>query len=364
MIHTKQVTSKKGDKYTYYYETIMLGKLPFTDEGFAYTVRGNSPAELKLNIDRIYQELYETCNYADYFDYDMCPWLELYLDNMAALGRSEDYIAECRKVYDKYLKEWIGKRKVSDLNCLCGKAELTRWIKPISLEHERLSLSCLLSGAMDVLLRNGLIRENHLKGLASLMKQPKSGVVTDYIPWEVTKQIIDGTEGYAEHYPIAVMACTLLKNSYLLGLKWQDIDFTGGTISVKRIVNRKREIKPLDRPFMIRPPEAAFSILDEYMRQQIAVGEYNPEGYLFPDKYGEPYIWWNKEGLAWTVRRHTGVEGFCFKRVAAGVIMALYDRGCMVPDIEYYFHIDGGLVSRCWNTWQLIRREGDSEGIA
>jgi integrase len=56
-----------------------------------------------------------------------------------------------------------------------------------------------------------------------------------------TAALLDAAEGTALHVPVVLAACTGMRLGEILGLRWEDVDLQGGTLSVRQAVQQTRE---------------------------------------------------------------------------------------------------------------------------
>jgi integrase len=106
--------------------------------------------------------------------------------------------------------------------------------------------------------------------------------------------------------PTAVALACGARRGELLGLKWPDVDFERGTLSIQRSLEQVRVVKERDAQRMIvavdtfvaeKPPKSgksrivaipasAVELLRELRRERASTGGRIPTGYIFPDPDG------------------------------------------------------------------------------
>lgn len=130
---------------------------------------------------------------------------------------------------------WLTAREVRlYLDSLCRRGAGVRSIRYVH---------ATLRAAQEDALREGLLKKNVAK-----LVRPPSIVKTERHPLAVDEiqVLLTATRDDRLHAMFVVMALRGLRRSEVLGLRWEDIDLTGGTLAVRRGLHRIEGISPGD----------------------------------------------------------------------------------------------------------------------
>src|ERR1700731_3334059 len=138
-----------------------------------------------------------------------------------------------KNTYKAYLKRWViphwGVRRLSEVRT----TEVESWLRSLPVAKS----SCAkIRGVLSVLFNHACRHELFDRNPIHLVRQGAKRRTTPsvFIPAEI-KALIDGL-GLRERTLVLLAASTGLRQSELFGLKWGDIDFERGTMSVIRSI--------------------------------------------------------------------------------------------------------------------------------
>lgn len=139
------------------------------------------------------------------------------------------------------------------------KSKRLEEVKPATVNRELACLKHLYNKAIDW----GLVEQNPLKKV-KLLKEPPGRI--RYLSKEEIERLIANSSKHLK--PIVIIALnTGLRKSEILNLKWDDIDFRNGYITVQQTKNNEKRVIPMNQTIR--------QILKELRREN---------DYLFPIK--------------------------------------------------------------------------------
>jgi integrase len=138
-----------------------------------------------------------------------------------------------KRGYQTYLKRWIvphwGKYGLSQIRTI----EVESWLRRLPLAKSSCAkIRNLMSVVFNHACRYELFERNPIRLVRQSAKRQTAPTLLT--PIEI-KTIVDGL-GLRERTLVLLAASTGLRQSELFGLKWSDIDFAGGTMSVTRSI--------------------------------------------------------------------------------------------------------------------------------
>ena len=188
-----------------------------------------------------------------------------------------------------------GNRKLKDLTPAIlrkvFKGMSDRGLNNNTIGHCHTILKKCLSDAVT----DGLIRSNPMERI----KKPRSTKPqVKYLAWSDAQKLIKGTEGERHCLYVCIALTTGMCRGEILGLKWEDIDFKGKSISVRnncvpftggaiiQTTKTKNRTRTLDvSPWLL-------SKIQEHKNRQVleqeALGYKNEENLVFVSTTGEP----------------------------------------------------------------------------
>jgi len=150
------------------------------------------------------------------------------------LGRDHTWRSHAtKKTYKGHLKRWIlpywGQRRLSDVRTI----EVESWLRHLPLAR---STCAKLRNLMSVLFNHACRYELHDHNPIQLVRQSakRRQAPSLLTPAEI-KALVD-VLGLRERTLVLLAASTGLRQSELFALKWGDMDFAGGTMSVTRSI--------------------------------------------------------------------------------------------------------------------------------
>src|SRR5207253_404330 len=93
----------------------------------------------------------------------------------------------------------------------------------------------MLHKALDDAIKMGLIARNVCEVVSPPRKQHKE---IHPLTAEQSRKLLDAAKGHPQEALFVLALATGMRRGELLGLKWQDIDFTGGVLHVRRALSR------------------------------------------------------------------------------------------------------------------------------
>lgn len=103
------------------------------------------------------------------------------------------------------------------------------------------------------------------------------------------RRLIDATA--ERHRPLIMTACyTGMRQSEILGLKWEDIDWQSAKIYVRRTLQQGKFYEPKtqsSRRTVVVPPVLLEALRVHQLRQSVELGQ-NPFDLVFPNRAGKP----------------------------------------------------------------------------
>ena len=159
--------------------------------------------------------------------------------------------------------------------------------------------------------------------------------------------------------PLYVLAIASgLRQGELLGLKWSDIDFDGGTVAVRRALQRVEgklitvEPKTARSRRDVSLPAVAVEALRDHRRRQLAGSVQSAVGYVFTDEAGRPLhgpavtrrfqTRLDAAGLArvpFHALRHTAASLLLAKGVHPRVVMEMLGHSTIALTMNTYSHV-------------------------
>lgn len=244
-------------------------------------------------------------------------FLNVFASLVDAGERSERTLEHYRQQYRSHLQRPLGRLPIQKLTA-SHVAHVLAQLRAAGKSSWTVSgVYRLLGVILNHALSRGMINETPLKRLSRTERPTprnarKARVLTD----EQIDQLLQ--HALRTYRPvIATAAFTGMRQSELLGLRWQDIDFEAGLISVRHqlsraSVNHPPRLKALksdagEREIYLLP--RLDSVLRQHKQAQFARGFARPEDYLFTTETGTPLYYRNvaSRGLD-KAARHAGLN--------------------------------------------------------
>lgn len=155
-----------------------------------------------------------------------------------------------------------------------------------------------LRRALSLALKQGLVARN----VAALADPPRvKPRQFDSLTVEQARAFLEAVRGHRLEALFVVAIATGLRQGELLGLQWDDVDFEGQRLAVRRALQRLGGVATFVEPKTARsrrtialPPVALAQLLSQQARHAQTAGEYkgegrwNPFGLVFPSVDGTP----------------------------------------------------------------------------
>ena len=229
-------------------------------------------------------------------------WLEIYKKSSV---RENTYQGE-KRIVEKHLIPVIGSYKLKDLRSehiqkmlnnklKTGSLKGNKPLSPRMVEH----IYIVLHDALKQAVKNQIIARNPCVAV----NKPKKNK-TEFIPW-TTEQTNAFLKSVKDNrlFPLYMVAWGAgLRRSEILGLKWSDIDFKRGTLTVNRSLVKVvgsppykfEDPKTKKSRRMIPLPAPVIKELATWKKRQASEklafnGSYNPLNLVFCDEAGQPY---------------------------------------------------------------------------
>ncbi len=269
---------------------------PNTGKQIFKNVLGKTQAEVKQKLKKALAEV-QKIDITRTGKYNVSQWMEEWFENVCKLKVRPSSHQTYRGYIDHHITPYIGKipiEKLStmDLQKLCKKLTDKGRVERIESEKQPKGLSAktvrnimqVISSAMDFAVAQKIIIENPCKAV-ELPKVEKKEMQT--IPAEQLQAFLTEAKASGVYEMYYIELSTGLRRGELLGLKWPDIDWKNGIITVHRQIARVNgEI--VESPLKTKNSYRRVSISPqaiEVLKQQKA--KTNSE-YVFPSPTGGP----------------------------------------------------------------------------
>lgn len=242
-------------------------------------------------------------------------WLETYTKNRVRLNTYEGY----ERIVNKHLIPELGHYYLRDLrpehiqsmlNNKLEKGNLRYKGKPLQARQVEY-IYAVLHSALEQAVKNQVIIRNPCDAVTKPKKQKN-----EFIPWDddQTNHFLSSVKG-SRLFPLYMVAWgTGLRRSEILGLKWEDVDFKKGTLTVRRSLVRVKggyvihEPKTKKSRRTIPLPGAVIKALKAWKKKQAAEkvafhGTYNSYDLVFCNEIGEAT---NPESISRAFKRDLG----------------------------------------------------------
>lgn len=144
--------------------------------------------------------------------------------------------------------------------------------------------------ALKSIFKTGVTWDYLSKNPAINVKKPRTTKQEmDFLKPGEIKELLDAAD--ERHYPLLLTAClTGMRRGELLGLKWEDIDFSSSTITIRRSASGTKLVETKTSTSRRRIVMAPILVdkLKECQTKQIVDGPDNPLGLVFPSLAGTP----------------------------------------------------------------------------
>jgi len=160
-------------------------------------------------------------------------YLDDWLSHLEAQGKARNTLSDYRRVIEKRLKPALGKKPLDKLSVLDLERSVSGVVKAVSGSEGQRTLK-VMRQALTQAVRWQLIPRN----VGEAVTMPRV-VKVEMLYWEASEAL-----RFLEHaresrlYALFYTALTLgLRSGELRGLRWQDVDFTGGWMHIRQKAN-------------------------------------------------------------------------------------------------------------------------------
>jgi len=311
--HIRERKDKNGNPTGKWESQYTAGRHPGTGKQIRKSIYGNSQDDVRRKLNAVIKEL-DDGTYTEPSRLTVGAWLEIWLKdytaNIKASTRS-DYAFKIRNhiipvlgtiplrklnphtvqgLYNKLLESGRIKQK-------CHKKEM-----PAGLSARTVNLiHTILQMALKQAVKLSYIRLNPTEvcTLPRVQKKEMTILQGDQIP-----AFIKAVHGHNHKALFLTLLFTGARSGEALGLTWECVDFHGGTLLIKKQLQRERvkggklHLVPLknDKERRLSPPSALFNILSEHKRKQA-------------EKQLRAGQLWEKSGLVFTNDIGGGLDG-------------------------------------------------------
>ncbi len=269
---------------------------PATGKQVFKNVLGKTQNEVKEKLKKALEES-QKLDFTRTGKYTVSQWMEEWFENVCKIKVRPSSHQTYRGYIDHHITPYIGKTPIEklstmDLQKLCRKLMDKGRVERIEAEKQPKGLSAktirnimqIISSAMDFAVAQKIITENPCKAV-ELPKVEKQEMQT--IPVEQLQAFLTEAKASGVYEMYYIELSTGLRRGELLGLKWSDIDWKNGIITVRRQVARVNgEIT--EAPLKTKNSYRRVSISPqaiEVLKQQQAKTD---SEYVFPSPTGGP----------------------------------------------------------------------------
>ena len=293
-IRQKTVT-KNGKDYVYWEARVTLGYDPATGKQKVKYITGKSQREVAQQL----REVTAAVGRGDYVEPSRMPldqWLDLWYKTYLVSVKQRT-----REIYEVvirlHIKPYIGKLRLCDitpamLQSFINECSTRQRLSPKSIKN----VHCVLHESLHEAVMNGFLRSNPAEHciLPKVERKEIHPLTEDEVPMLLKELCGDRVEAL-----IKVALFTGMREGELMGLRWSNIDFRNGIITISKQLQRARDGGAYElqttkngRSRSIAPAEFVMTLLREQKAKQNAMKEragcmWENSGYVFTNEIGE-----------------------------------------------------------------------------
>jgi len=157
---------------------------------------------------------------------------------------------------------------------------------------------------------------------------------------EELKKLLEAASAYKHYLPIRLMALAGLRLGEVLGLKWSDLDFDTGTMSVRRSVNiRTRQLQQTktaagERELLL--DKETIKLLKEHRKKQAKDLRARASGLIFATPDGRPLREMAVRRAFYAALRKAGLPHMRLHDLRHTAGSLLLDAGCSLPTVAAF----------------------------
>lgn len=302
----KKTDTRSGKKYEWWEARYTAGVDPGTGKQIQRTITGKTQKEVAQKLKEITLAV-DTGTYIAPSKQTVGQWLDTWADTY--LGGVKPFtVVSYKGQINNHIKPAIGAVRLEALdtatvqrlyNDLANERDGKPGLSPKSIKN----VHGVLHKALQQAVANGLIRANP----ADACTLPRI-VKAEIRPLDEvqTKAFIEAIKGHEFETLYTVTLFTGMREGEVLGLTWDCIDFSAGTIYIKQQLQREKkaggqyQLVSLknDKPRSITPAPWVMEILHKHRQKQAAAqlraGKLwnNPQGFVFTNEIGGHLVSW------------------------------------------------------------------------
>jgi integrase len=163
-------------------------------------------------------------------------WMDFNVRATCKPSTEKDY----RSILDNHVLPAFGNKPVTEIKRMMIKKFLMGKVKADFASSTVSHMKCCISGTLNVAVDDGVLTANPAHRLGKIFKKKKAhGEIHPYSKDELASLLESFQTHFSGHYPMALtLARTGMRLGEALALQWDDIDFEGRFITVKRTFSR------------------------------------------------------------------------------------------------------------------------------
>lgn len=312
----KKTVTRNGKAYTYWEARVTVGKDPGTGRQIQRSFTGKTKAEVAQKMTATAAEV-NAGTYTAPCRLTVGAWLDCwvkdYLGDVKPLTKTR-YIGDI----ENKIKPAMGAVKLESL----APHSVQAWINQLPGSPATVRLTAgVLRNALETAVSVGYLTQNPV--VRCVLPRAERVEIRPLDEHQLTA-LLTAAQGGKWEYLLTVAALTGLRQSELLGLTWDCVDFEHSTINVNKQLAPARNRADLfqspksGKGRIIAPAKTAMAALKRQharqAEQQLAAGAAwnNPAGLVFTSDSGEPLTQRNVQSVFQTIIKRAGLEGVRF----------------------------------------------------